>query len=131
MKSLTSILSMLLISAFSLSVNANTLTPDQESLVIQELNDFCADSWCESAIEFNFQKIECSDTTATCNLYFTTQDNSTNYTPIYNQVCQLTPLKSFEQMVSVEKFIEDGFRAASLKDGFVEQVNNCAEKFFR
>lgn len=130
MKNLIITLAFISTSFLSLTATANTLSTEQETLVIQQLNDFCADSWCESATEFNFQKLECSDVTSTCNLYFTTQDNSTDNNPVSNQVCQLAPLKSFEQMVSVEKNDERGFRFVSLKDGFVDQVNNCAEKFF-
>jgi len=115
--------------SFSLSASAQ-LSDDQQAVVIQELNDYCADSWCESAVEFNFQRIICSDQTTSCDLYFTTQDNSTNDQPIFNQVCHLQPLNKIEQMISYKGSLESTFTSLGLKDSFVEQVDACAEQFF-
>lgn len=123
------ILAILLIS-FGLNASAE-LTDEQETIVIKELNDYCADSWCESAVEFNFKKIECSDQAATCDLYFTTQDNSTNDQPIFDQMCEVKPFTRFEQMVVNQSALESGMiTAADLKDGFIDQVDQCAEQFF-
>ncbi|MBC7465087.1 MAG: hypothetical protein H7256_03775 [Bdellovibrio sp.] len=123
------ILSILLIS-FALNASAE-LTHEEENVVIAELNNYCADSWCESAIEFNFKEIKCSDSTATCDLYFTTQNNSTQDQPVFVQMCEVKPFTRFEQMVVDQAVFESGaITAATLKDGFVDQVDRCAEKFF-
>lgn len=113
-----------------ISANAS-LTPQQEEFVIQTLNDYCADSWCESATEFNFKNLTCDDEASMCELSFTTQDNSTPNTPISNQVCQIQPFTQFEQMVYVHDNSESGQTLDGLKDSFVEQVDRCAEKYFR
>lgn len=123
------ILTILLIS-FGLHASAE-LTAEQETVVIQQLNDYCADSWCESAVDFNFKKIDCVDSLESCNLYFTTQDNSTADQPIMDQMCEIRPYTHFEQMVSNQTLLESGhFNAANLKDGFVAEVDECAERFF-
>lgn len=114
-------------------VNASAeLTAEEETIVIQQLNDYCADSWCESATEFNFKKLDCSDELATCGLYFTTQDNSTEDQPIFDQMCEIRPFSRFEQMVVNQSLLESGaITTASLKDGFIDQVDICAEQFFQ
>lgn len=126
------ILSLLIFSVFvtfSFSAKAS-LTPTQEQFVIQTLNDYCADSWCESATEFNFKNLTCDDQSSTCELTFTTQDNSTPNTPIYDQVCEIQPYTQFEQMVYIRDNSESGQSIDGLKDSFVEQVDRCAEHYF-
>lgn len=114
---------------FSLTSKAE-LTSQQESIVINDLNTFCSDAWCESATDFQFQRISCSDETAICDLHFTTQDNSKDDNPIFDRTCEIKYFRNLEQMVYLNGNLESGYRSEGLKDQFVEQVNVCVERFY-
>lgn len=128
MKQLTTIL--FLVFLFLSPASRAELTTEQESIVITDLNNFCADTWCESATEFQFQRIICADETSICNLYFTTQDNSKNDNPVFDRSCEIKYFRRFEQMVYLNGNLESGYHSEGLKDQFVEQVNACVERFY-
>ena len=116
--------------SFSLSSFAFN-SPEIEKIIIRELNNHCSDSWCESSVEFNFNHLICSEKDSTCELYFTTQDNSVSTNPVYDQHCHFENIVNIESLLKTELNPESGYTSVYLTHAFIAAVNECAVGFIK
>lgn len=95
------------------------LSPKNENLVLDILNDACADSWCEGAVSLDFQKVEYDETTNSFNILGTTVQDSENIYAI-NSI-------SFKCSHIEESIIHT---LTSSKDLFDSRTTKATEKLF-
>ncbi len=107
------------------------LTSDQQIQVVQQLNDICGDAWCESSVDFVFQKIGCSSEHSDCVLQFTTQGNFSPDQPIENGQCLLTQIQSHEQLFDYINSVHSKTPLSFLKSSFIDQVSRCLSDYIR
>lgn len=80
--------------------------PEQLDAVLIELNELCADTWCEGGYEFSFKKLECASAAA-CTLSFdATHDESGRSVPA------AIVLGGFETVVDSEGYATETFENA-------------------
>ena len=120
--------SIILLSSLLLSFQAHAfLSPAEEKLILTELNDVCSDSWCESSVEFNFNKISCSAENQTCELIFTAQENIEENLPVVSKSCLLPEIPSQDEIFKIETQSKTGRESVYLKDAFVDKVDLCVK----
>lgn len=120
--------SILLFSTFLISFQAHAfLSTAEESLILTELNDVCSDSWCESSVEFLFNKISCSAENRNCELFFTAQENTEENLPVISKSCILADITSQDEIFKIETQSKTGRESVYLKDAFVDKVDLCVK----
>lgn len=107
------------------------LTSSQQDSVLGQLNDICADAWCESSIDFIFKNIECSVKSSKCTLIFSTQENYNENQPLQMAACTLPDLKSEDEIFENTVTGTSDSSVNFLKDSFIEKVNLCLEPFIQ
>ena len=116
----------LLFATFLVSFQAHAfLSTAEENLILTELNDVCSDSWCESSVEFLFNKISCSAKNRNCELFFTAQENTEENLPVVSKICILADIASQDEIFKIETQSQTGRESVYLKDVFVDKVDLC------
>ena len=120
--------SLILFCTLFLSFQAHAfLSAAEEKLILTELNDVCSDSWCESSVEFHFNKISCSAKNQNCELFFTAQENTEENLPVVSKSCILPDIASQNEIFKIETQSKTGRESVYLKDAFVDKVDLCVK----
>lgn len=105
--------------------------PQQQVQAVEQLNDICADSWCESATDFVFKKMDCDYEKGQCVLEFTTQENFSPNQPFENGQCLITEIQSNEQLFDYVDTVQSSIPMGFLKASFMDQVNRCLNQYMK
>lgn len=105
--------------------------PLMQTQAIEQLNDICADAWCESSVDFVFKKMQCTFENGNCLLEFTTQENFSPNQPLENGHCLMTEIQSNEQLFELISTVPSGTQLPLLRSSFLEQVNRCLMDYMK
>lgn len=102
-------------SAYSKGNYSNEIfTINQKKLIIEAIDNLCADSWCESEYDFEFKDFTCKKSTKTCGLSFY-MIYSENMKRSYIKKCH------FFNITKIEQVLKD----KTLNDHFYQVLDRC------
>ena len=102
-------LSCLLIS--NLSFAQNILSPEQEKMILNEIDTVCGDSWCEGAFDYAFNSFTCLQDKKLCVLNFKMILDKVDFT----QSCVVKNKANYEDLLPNNILHEDVY----------SQLNDC------
>jgi hypothetical protein len=80
--------------------------PEKLASVVGELNELCADTWCEGSYELTFKKLECT-TALACSLTFDAKNHDSGHASVATLA-----LTGFDAMLDSEGYPTDTFENA-------------------
>jgi len=108
----------------------SSLTKGQETLVLDLIDDICADTWCEGDYDYNFSKFTCDESAGTCTLRFFMW-------PFYDKPARVQGKEFSGDYVArsakatcavrakYSEIIESQGSYKQLNDGFYNQIDAC------
>jgi hypothetical protein len=93
------------------------ITKDQRQLVLEIIDNTCADSWCEGDFNFEFLEFSCNRINTLCDLkfYFINTDND-------REIKSQIQLCHFDNITKLEQILDNNQR---LNDNFYELLDTC------
>ncbi|MFG1481992.1 hypothetical protein ABMA79_02775 [Halobacteriovorax sp. HFRX-2_2] len=98
----------IILAFFASSIFANTLTAQEESRVVTEIDNICGDTWCEGDFNFRFDTFKCNAETNSCVLDFVILDevwgDDDSYSATeYEATCEIKGYTKYDQMIEVSR----------------------------
>ena len=114
-------------SSFSQSLTS-ALSPKNEALILDILNDACVDSWCEGAVTIEFQKTEYDETTNSFSVLGSTVQDSENIyaTNSISFKCSNVEGSLIQTLINSKDLYDT--RATEAKERLFSQIDNCVDQ---
>lgn len=99
------------------SLPTEIFTKEERDLILNAIDNTCADSWCEGEYEYEFIKIACNKLNHSCLLqYYLASDESTRLLNYEKKFCRIYDINNIGQVIDKDK---------RLTRIFYEQLDEC------
>jgi hypothetical protein len=103
------------------SLPAEFFTKEERDLIINVIDNTCADSWCEGDYEYEFTKITCSKISYSCDLSFHFLfDQGDSFLRSEIKTCRIYNIKNINHVIDQNQ---------RLVITFYEQLDKCLSSF--